>query len=59
MVVKETGRTRVSGQTAITYHLFVSGLPKDLNTHYGGSLLARIRKPLPMLISIEDGLAVC
>jgi hypothetical protein len=30
MVVKEMGRTRVNGQTVITYHLLVSGLPKDL-----------------------------
>jgi hypothetical protein len=31
MVVKELGRVRTNGQTVVTYHLFVSGLPKDLN----------------------------
>jgi len=31
MTVKETGRTRVNGQTVIAYRLFVSGLPKDLD----------------------------
>jgi hypothetical protein len=30
MVVKETGRVRTNGQTVVTYNLFVSGLPKDL-----------------------------
>ena len=29
MVVRETGRTRVNGQTVVTYQLFVSGLSKD------------------------------
>jgi hypothetical protein len=29
LVVKETGRVRVNGQTVITYNLFVSGLPKE------------------------------
>jgi hypothetical protein len=31
MTIKENGRTRVNGQTVITYHLFVSGLPNDLD----------------------------
>lgn len=30
LVVKETARVRTNGQTVITYNLFVSGLPKDL-----------------------------
>jgi hypothetical protein len=30
LVVKEAGRNRASGQTVITYNLFVSGLPKDV-----------------------------
>jgi hypothetical protein len=30
MVVKEIGRARLNGQTVISYRLFVSGLPKDL-----------------------------
>ncbi len=29
LVLKEAGRNRASGQTIITYNLFVSGLPKD------------------------------
>ena len=29
LVVKEAGRNRASGQTVITYNLYVSGLPKD------------------------------
>jgi hypothetical protein len=29
LVLKEAGRNRASGQTVITYNLFVSGLPKD------------------------------
>jgi len=29
MVVKETDRARVNGQTVVKYHLFVSNLPKD------------------------------
>jgi len=29
LVVKERGRSRVNGQTVITYNLFASGLPKD------------------------------
>jgi hypothetical protein len=30
MVVKELGRARLNGQTMVTYHAFVSGLPKDV-----------------------------
>lgn len=30
LVVKEAGRNRANGQTVITYNLFVSGLPKDV-----------------------------
>jgi hypothetical protein len=29
LVLKELGRNRASGQTVVTYNLFVSGLPKD------------------------------
>jgi hypothetical protein len=30
LVLREAGRSRASGQTVITYNLFVSGLPKDV-----------------------------
>jgi hypothetical protein len=29
LVIKELGRSRVNGQTMVTYNLFVSGLPRD------------------------------
>ena len=30
LVLKETGRNRVNGQTVVTYDMFASGLPKDV-----------------------------
>jgi hypothetical protein len=30
LVVKERGRSRLNGQTVITYNLFASGLPRDV-----------------------------
>jgi hypothetical protein len=31
LVLKETGRARVNGQTVVTYHMFASGLPKNVD----------------------------
>jgi len=31
LVLKETGRSRINGQTIISYSIFASGLPKDLD----------------------------
>jgi len=31
LVLKEAGRSKATGQTVITYNLFVSGLPKDVD----------------------------
>jgi len=58
MIVKETGRTPENGQTVVTYHLFVSGLPKELEYTLWSKLPGTNPQPVADGHLNKDGLVV-
>lgn len=58
LVLKEAGRNRASGQTVITYNLFVSGLPKDVEYTLWISLVGSNPQAVADAFINKDGLVV-
>ncbi len=58
LVLKEAGRSRASGQTVITYNLFVSGLPKDVEYTLWMRLVGGNPKAVANVFINKDGLVV-
>jgi hypothetical protein len=58
LVLKEAGRNRASGQTVITYNLFVSGLPKDVEYSLWIRLVGSNPQAVANAFINKDGLVV-
>ena len=58
LVVKERGRSRVNGQTVITYNLFASGLPKDVEYTLWTKLVGSKPEAVADAFINKDGLVV-
>jgi hypothetical protein len=58
LVVKEGGRSRVNGQTVITYNLFVTGLPRDLEYTLWMKLVGSNPQAVANAFINKDGLVV-
>ena len=58
LVVKEGGRSRVNGQTVITYNLFASGLPRNAEYTLWTRLAGRNPQAVADAFINKDGLVV-
>jgi len=58
LVLKEAGRSRASGQTVITYKLFASGLPKDVEYTLWMRLVGANPQAVANAFINKDGLVV-
>ena len=58
LVLKEAGRSKATGQTVITYNLFVSGLPKDVDYTLWMRLVGGNPQAVADALINKDGLVV-
>src|SRR5215469_674127 len=58
LVLKESGRTRINGQTVVSYSLFASGLPKDVDYTLWTRLVGRDPQGVANAFINKDGLVV-